>query len=196
MPEALTLNNPAQAQRSVGLTTSQPSCVLEGRALNHNTIIITSLRYINMSYIQSFYHIVFRTYRSEQTISLEHDRELYAIIMEQTNNMHGKIYRIGGMPDHVHIFVSLPATISVAQYVQAVKTFTSKWLKTHPDFPHFDGWAHEYAAFSYNIHDKDKIVNYIKGQKEHHKRVSFAEEYRALLEETGLAIKEEYFLKD
>lgn len=149
-----------------------------------------------MSYIQSFYHIVFRTYRSEQTIAIEHDRELYAVIMEQTNNLHGKIYRIGGMPDHVHIFVSLPATISVAQYVQAVKTFTSKWFKANPAFLHFSGWAHEYAAFSYSIHDKDRIVNYIKGQKEHHKRVSFEEEYSALLEESGLVIREEYFLKD
>jgi hypothetical protein len=40
------------------------------------------------------------------------------------------------------------------------------------------------------------IVNYIKGQKEHHKRVSFQEEYRAFLEENGVTIREEYFLKD
>ena len=149
-----------------------------------------------MSYIQSFYHIVFRTYCSEPTITIEHDRELYAVIMEQTNNLHGKIYRIGGMPDHVHIFVSLPATISLAKYVQDVKTFTSKWLKANPLFPYFRGWGHEYAALSYSIHDKEKIVNYIKGQKEHHKRVSFAEECRALLAECGIAIREEYFLKD
>ena len=170
--------------------------VSERRALKPITIFLPISRYPNMSYIQSFYHIVFRTYRSEQTIAIEHDREFYAVIMEQTNNLHGKIYRIGGMPDHVHIFVSLPATISVAQYVQAVKTFTSKWLKANPAFPHFSGWAHEYAAFSYSIHDKDRIVIYIKGQKEHHKRVSFEEEYRALLEESGLVIREEYFLKD
>ena len=44
-----------------------------------------------MSYIQSFYHIVFRTYRSEQTIAIEHDRELYAVIMEQTNNANGEL---------------------------------------------------------------------------------------------------------
>ena len=149
-----------------------------------------------MSYIQSIYHIVFRTYKSDATISVEHERELYAIIMEQTNNLHGKIYRIGGMPDHVHIFVSLPATISLAQYVQAVKTFTSKWLKANPVFPHFHGWGHEYAALSYSIHDKEKIINYIKGQKEHHKNISFAEEYRALLLDCGITIREDYFLKD
>ena len=149
-----------------------------------------------MSYTALYYHIVFRTWKSQHTIPLEHERELYAYIMGYFNNIGGRLIRIGGMPDHVHIFVSLPATISVAQYVQAVKTFTSKWLKANPAFPHFSGWAHEYAAFSYSIHDKDRIVNYIKGQKEHHKRVSFEEEYRALLEENGLIVREEYFLKD
>lgn len=149
-----------------------------------------------MSYIQSIYHIVFRTYQSELTINIDHDRELYAIIMEQTNNLHGKIYRIGGMPDHVHILVSLPATISLAQYVQAVKSFTSKWLKGNPSFPNWNGWGHEYAAISYSVRDKEMIVNYIKGQKEHHKKVSFQDEYRAFLLENGIEIREEYFLKD
>ena len=149
-----------------------------------------------MSYIQSIYHIVFRTYRSEQTISINHDRELYAVIMQQTEGLHGKIYRIGGMPDHVHILVSIPATLSIAQYVQAVKTFTSKWMKANPAFPYWNGWGHEYAAISYGVRDRDMIVNYIKNQKEHHRRVTFQEEYRAFLVENGLEIREEYFLKD
>lgn len=149
-----------------------------------------------MSYIQSLYHIVFRTYRSEKTINVEHERELYGIILSQSENLKAKIYRIGGMPDHVHIFVSLPATLSIAQYVQAVKTFTSKWLRESPSFPVWNGWGHEYAAISYGVHDKDMIVNYIRNQKEHHKRVSFQEEYRAFLEDSGVAIREEYCLKD
>ena len=89
-----------------------------------------------MSYVQSIYHIVFRTYRSEKTINVEHERELYGVILSQSENLKAKIYRIGGMPDHVHILVSLPATLSVAQYVQAVKTFTSKWLRESSSFPY------------------------------------------------------------
>ena len=149
-----------------------------------------------MSYVQSLYHIVFRTYRSERTISEENERELYAVVMEQTKNLHGRLIRIGGMPDHVHLLVSLPSTMSVAQYVQSVKAFTSAWMKRSTLFPYWNGWGHEYAAFSYNIRDKEMIVGYIKSQKEHHKRVSFAEEYRAFLIENGVEIREEYFLKD
>ena len=191
--ERLALNNPA---RSVGQYPQMAICVSKRRAFSLHIIFPFVFRFITMSYIQTFYHIVFRTYQSEQTITLDHDRELYAVIMEQTTNLGGKIFRIGGMPDHVHIFVSLPSTLSIAQYVQAVKAFTSKWMKANPKFPYFRGWGHEYAAFTYSIRDKEMIVNYIRNQKEHHKRTTFADEYRTLLREWGVDIKEEYFLKD
>ena len=149
-----------------------------------------------MSYTQSLYHIVFRTYHSEPTILVNHERELYAIIMKQTENLRAKLIRIGGMPDHLHILVSLPADLTPAKYVQAVKTFTSKWLRENPSFPSWNGWSKEYAAISYGIRDKDMIANYIRNQKEHHKKVNFADEYRAFLVENFIPIREEYFLKD
>ncbi|MBP5710757.1 MAG: IS200/IS605 family transposase [Bacteroidales bacterium] len=149
-----------------------------------------------MSYIQSIYHIVFRTYRSEPTINEEHERELYAIIMKQSETLRAKLIRIGGMPDHIHLLISLPSDLAPAKYVQAVKSFTSKWLRESPSFPNWSGWGKEYAAISYSVHDKEMIVNYIKNQKEHHKKVGFAEEYRECLLDNGIAIKEEYFLKD
>ena len=100
------------------------------------------------------------------------------------------------MPDHIHMLVSLPPTMSLAAFVQRIKTDSSKWLKINPDFPAFRGWATGYAAFSYSLKDRDKIVGYIMRQKEHHKRKSFEEEYRAFLVENGIAIDERYFLKD
>ena len=69
-----------------------------------------------MSYIQSIFHIVFRTYRSERTINTEHERELYAIMMKQTENLKAKIIRIGGMPDHIHLLVSLPSDLQPSMY--------------------------------------------------------------------------------
>ena len=96
----------------------------------------------------------------------------------------------------IHLLVSLPSDLSPAKYVQAIKTFTSKWLRESPVFPNWNGWGKEYAAISYNGRDKEMIVNYIRNQKEHHKIVGFEEEYRAFLIENGIEIQEEYFLKD
>ena len=56
--------------------------------------------------------------------------------------------------------------------------------------------SHEYAGFSYGLHDKDMIVGYIMRQKEHHRKVTFVEEYRSFLEENGVVIDDRYFLKD
>lgn len=149
-----------------------------------------------MSYTTSYYHIVFRTYRSEPTISIEHERELYAYLFGIARNLHCQTYRIGGMPDHIHLLVSLTPSISLSSFVQRIKTDSSKWLKANPNFPKFRGWGREYAGFSYSIRDKEMIVGYIMRQKEHHRRVSFGEEYRDFLLENNMTIDERYFLND
>lgn len=66
-------------------------------------------------------------------------------------------------------------------------------MKAHPRmYPHFEGWGHEYFAVSYNYKDREMIRQYIMKQKEHHRRVSFKDELRALLVENGVEFKEEY----
>ena len=149
-----------------------------------------------MSYTQTFYHIVLRTHCSIPAIVEEYERELYSYMFGFINNNGSHLYRIGGMPDHVHLFVSLPATLAMSKFVQELKVATSKWLKENPHFPLFNGWTKEYAGFSYSFRDKDMIVGYIAKQKKHHHSVAFADEYRTLLVENGVDIKEEYFLKD
>ena len=149
-----------------------------------------------MSYTQTSYHIILRTHRSIPAITEDCERELYSYILGFINNKGGHLYRIGGMPDHVHLFVSLPATLSMSKFVQELKIVTSKWLKANSHFPLFDRWSKEYAGFSYNLRDKNMIVGYIAKQKEHHRRVTFAEEYRQFLIENAVDIKEEYFLTD
>ena len=64
-----------------------------------------------MSYVSTLYHIVLRTHCSELAIAEEHENELYAYMNGIINSYNGKLYRIGGMPDHVHLLVSLPATL-------------------------------------------------------------------------------------
>ena len=64
------------------------------------------------------------------------------------------------------------------------------------NFPNFEGWAISFAAFTYSLKDKQTIIDYIKNQKEHHKTISFEEEYRRILIENGIDIEERYFLKD
>jgi REP element-mobilizing transposase RayT len=97
------------------------------------------------------------------------------------------------MGDHIHILSDLPPTISLADYIREIKTYSSHWLKSNPKFPAFDGWAEGYAALTYACRDKGKIIDYIMSQREHHRHTDFITEYRKLLEEHGLTIDEKYF---
>ena len=149
-----------------------------------------------MSYTRLFYHIVFRTKYRISCIDVRYEEELYRYIWGIINNKGGVLYRIGGMPDHIHLFTELTGKQSIADFVRDIKASSSKWLKENPHFPFFQGWGQKYAAFSCGINDKDRIINYIATQKEHHSNVSLEDELRQLLGEHECEINEEYFLTD
>jgi len=145
------------------------------------------------SYRQIFYHIVFRTENSERTLPLEQHEALYRYVWGIIKNQKSVLYRINGMEEHLHLLTDLHPTVALATFLQKIKTASSLWLKQNPAFPLFNGWAEGYAALTYSRRDKEIIVNYITGQREHHAKTSFLDEYRAMLEEAGVEIDERYF---
>jgi len=149
-----------------------------------------------MSYTKLLYHIVFRTKYGKNTIPEQHEKELYAYILGIVNNKKSKLYRIGGTENHLHLLIDIHPTFALSDFMRELKEHSSKWLAQNPNFPDFEGWAVSFAGFTYNLSDKQMIINYIKNQKEHHKTVSFEEEYRCFLVENGIEIDEKYFLKD
>lgn len=121
---------------------------------------------------------------------------LYKYIYTFSVNKGCKVFRIGGMPDHIHLLVGLPSTLAVALYVKELKEKTSHWLRTNVMFPYFRGWSEGYAALSCGHDALSAITLYIKNQKEHHKHHSFADEYAEWLKGVGIETDERYFLKD
>lgn len=146
------------------------------------------------TYRQIFYQIVFSTKDREPTIDEAHEQELYKYIWGIINKHKCTLYRINSVPDHVHILSDLHPSVSLADYVKAIKGASSIWLKECGRFPQFAGWQQGYGAFTYSVREKDIIVNYIKNQKEHHRQEDFTEEYRRLLQENGIAFDERYLL--
>jgi REP element-mobilizing transposase RayT len=141
-----------------------------------------------MSYVQLLYHIVIRTKASQPVLSLEHSDELYRYIWGIIKNKNSILYRINGVEDHVHILLSLHPTIALSDFVREMKAESSKMLKRTTGFERFTAWSEGYAALTYSLRDKEMIIDYIKKQREHHKKVSFKEEYMAFLEEMGLTL--------
>jgi len=139
-----------------------------------------------MSYTKILYHIVLRTKRSEASISQDNVSSLYKYIWGIIKNKNGKLYRINGMEDHIHILSDLHPSVSLADYIKTIKVATSLWLKQSDDFPLFRGWSEGYAAFTYSFQEKDRIISYIKSQQEHHKKENSENEWKRLLKENGL----------
>ena len=147
------------------------------------------------SYRQITYHIIFRTKHSQKTLKSEHIEVLFKYIWGIIKNKNCHLYRINGVEDHIHILTDLHPNIALADFVRDIKTASSIFLKKSTHFPDFIGWADGYAALTYAHWDKDKLINYIKNQQEHHKTETFEAEYRRLLEEHNIRIDERYFLK-
>ena len=146
------------------------------------------------TYRQIFYQIVFGTKHRHRTIDEVNCKELYQYISGVIKNKNCKLYQINGTEDHIHIFSDLHPTISLANYIKDIKVSSSIWMKSNGKFPKFDSWQEGYGAFTYSINEKDKIINYIKNQKEHHKTETFYDEYKRLLIENGIEFDEKYLL--
>lgn len=138
-----------------------------------------------MSHIALTYHIVIGTYHREYVISEDHEKELYKYIFDFAGKRGVFIRRIGGMPDHVHILCDIPATIAVADFIKLIKSESSKFMRVNPHFPLWKKWAPKYGAFTVDASSREVRRRYIMSQKEHHKRISFREEYRNFLREAG-----------
>lgn len=146
------------------------------------------------SYRQIYYHIIFGTKNRESTITPSYEEELYKYISGIIKNHQCKLYRINGMPDHIHIFTDLHPSVCLSDLVKNIKVASSIWLKANGNFPFFTGWQEGYGAFTYAEKDSNMIINYINNQKEHHRTENFFEEYKRLLAEQKIEFDEKYLL--
>jgi len=133
-----------------------------------------------MSYNINLQHIIFRTAHSVPTIPEQSKRTMLAYINNVSKEMGVSIKRINAYRNHVHILAEVPVTILLAEYVRKIKVTSSAAFKGHEDFPSFQGWATGYGSFSVSYYEKEHIANYIRGQEEHHRYRTFAEELEEL----------------
>ena len=144
-------------------------------------------------YRQHLYHIVFRTKSSLNTINQDHVNELYAYFTGIIRNKKSHLYRINGVENHIHILTDINPSLAPIDFVRDIKVSSSLWMKSSLLFPVFKGWSVGYGSFTCSYSDLDRIIDYIKSQKEHHKKVTLEEEYRYLLLQNGINPDERYF---
>ncbi len=146
------------------------------------------------TYTQILYQIVFGTYNNERTLIESGQENLYKYIWGILKNKKCHVYRIGGVEDHIHIVTHVHPTVAVAYLIKDIKLASSDYIKAENIFPGFNGWQDGYGAFSYSISAKDNLIEYVKNQKEHHRKVSFRDEYVSLLKENAIEFNEKYLV--
>jgi REP element-mobilizing transposase RayT len=145
------------------------------------------------TYTQIYYHIVFSTKDRQPTLRAERRQDLFCYTWGILKNRECHLYRINGAAEHLHILTSLHLTVCLADLVKEIKTGSSLWIKNERIFRMFTYWQDGYAAFTHSREQIDPLIECIKGQDEHHRRMNFAEELRKLLKEAGIEFDERYF---
>ena len=129
-----------------------------------------------MSYNINYQHIIFRTDHSFPSIPQEHKVELLSYVNSVSIDMGVRVLRINAYQNHVHILIDLPASMSLSEYVRKIKQTSSAAFNGNPNYPFFKGWAKGYGSFSVSHYERERIINYIKVQDEHHRVKTFSEE--------------------
>ena len=125
-------------------------------------------------------------------MSPEIDAELYPYIASIFKALKSPALIINGASDHLHTLFSLSRVVTIADLVEEVKTESSKWIKTKgQEFRNFH-WQNGYGAFSISQSEVATVKRYIRRQKEHHRRVTFQDEYRRFLAAYEVEYDERY----
>ena len=153
------------------------------------------LKYKSMStYTQILYQIVFSTKERQPVLHKENRPELFKYMWGVLKNNNCHLYRINGVEDHIHIITHLHPSVALADLIKDLKISSSGNIKEKGLFNNFSGWQSGYGAFTYAIKEKDRLIEYVINQEEHHKTVSFREEYINLLNEHNIEFDEKYLL--
>lgn len=148
---------------------------------------------MSQSIAQIYLHIIFSTKNRERWLTEGDTRKrAHAYLAGTFTNLDCPTIEVGGVEDHVHVLCRLGKTISVADLIREVKRESSKWIKEQS--PRLAGfyWQSGYGDFSISPADVERVREYILNQEEHHKTVTFQDEFRRICRKYGVELDERY----
>ncbi|MEL7220525.1 MAG: IS200/IS605 family transposase [Bacteroidota bacterium] len=144
------------------------------------------------TYTQIHIQAVFAVKYRAALIKADWKDELYKYMTSIIQNEGHKLLQINGMPDHVHVFFGMRPRQSLSDLMKQLKGESSKWINRKGLCESKFSWQEGYGAFSYAKSQVPRVIRYIQNQENHHKKVSFKEEYVNLLETFEIEYDERY----
>jgi putative transposase len=148
------------------------------------------------SYTQIHLQIIFGVKYRQALITNDWEEKLFKYIAGIVNENRHKLIIVNGVEDHIHILIGMRPHQSVSDLLQDLKGSSSKWINENNFTRKKFEWQGGYGAFSYSKSSLPNVINYIANQKDHHKKITFLNEYRAFLKAFEIEYDERYILKD
>jgi REP element-mobilizing transposase RayT len=147
---------------------------------------------VSHTFVNALFHCVFSTKGRRRIITPALQERLWPLMGGISREQGLRALTIGGVEDHVHLLLSLPTTVPLAQAIQRIKGASSKWV--HETFPEqsWFAWQEGYGAFTIGVSQTDATLAYIRSQPEHHRQTTFQDEFRMFLKKHGIEYDERY----
>lgn len=147
------------------------------------------------TYSQLFIHYVFAVQNRKCLISNDWETDLYKYIGGIIEQQKHKLYIINGMSDHVHMLVSMHPAQSPSEFIYNVKRSSSLWINQNKLCKSKFIWQEGFGSFSVSMSQNNKVINYIKRQKQHHAKTPFIKEYVDILTAYDVDYNEKFIFK-
>lgn len=144
------------------------------------------------TFSQIYIQIVFAVKGRDSLIQSGWEERLYQYITGIVRGKEQKILAINGMPDHIHFFIGMKPNCCLSDLVREVKKSSNEFVNENKLSKFRFNWQEGYGAFSYSHAQIDNVIKYIMNQKEHHKKITFREEYIDFLKKFEIAHDEKY----
>jgi putative transposase len=171
------------AQRNPGLCDRVPSFSPD-RAMEDSQMA--------QSLAKIYIHLIFPTKNRERVIQDDVRVDLHQYMGGILRDLNSPSIEINTQPDHAHVLFSLSRTSSVSQVVQELKTGSSSWLKMQSKAYRDFHWQNGYGAFSVSQSNVPEVKAYIVNQREHHRRMTYQEEFLEFLRRYEIEYDERY----
>lgn len=139
-----------------------------------------------MLYTQIYYHVIISTMKRESVLVDHNLEKFFRFSWDILKEKNCKLYRINAFKNHFHMLVQLNPNCPLSDLISDLKTRSASWIIEQRVFPTFSAWENGYTAITCSVFNKDKIIQYIKNQKEIHKNLSFREELLKILKENKI----------
>ena len=138
------------------------------------------------SLVRVWIHAISGTKNFLPLIDTISEERIYTHLSEQLTEINCPVRIINGMSDHVHLLFQLNPKLTIDTILKQVKGNTSHWINHNNVLNDKFAWQTGYGAFSVSQSQLERVTTYIRNQKEHHKKLTFAGEYEAFLRNSGL----------